>query len=545
MQKYKFKIFKSKNILIDNLSCGVYNQNINLGENMDNNNINQMSEFDIKVEKVKKLESMGEKAYKAKFEKTHEIHDLEKYELGTKVSIAGRMIFKRTFGKLIFARLYAIGDNHDIDATKPLRTSVQISLNFNIVGAEALAKFKEFCDIGDFVGVHGELIRTQTGELTVQVESFELLSKALRGLPEKFHGLVDMESRYRQRYLDIISNEQSRQVFITRSKAVSFVRNYLEKNGFFEVETPVLQVNVSGASAKPFFTHHNALDLDCNLRIATETWLKMVNCAGFDKVFELGKDFRNEGMDPTHLQEFTQVEWYASYWDFEDNVKFFKQFIKELMLNVLGTTKITVAGNELEFDGEWERINYVEKMRELLGFDFLAIEDPEVLRAKIVSSKKLTATDLEGYKSCRAIIDFAYKKLIRQNIVGPTILYNYPAFLKTLARRNDNDNRITDVFQVVVNGAEILNAYSELVNPLEQRKALEDQLKDKAKGDDETMDLDEDFLLAMEHGMPPMSGLGFGIDRFIMMIYDLPNIRDTILFPMTKPVDNNIATEKE
>ena len=504
-----------------------------------------MSEFDIKVEKVKKLEELGEKAYKAKFHKTHEIHDLEKFELGTKVSIAGRMIFKRTFGKLIFARLYAIGDNFEYNPNETIRTSVQISLNFNIVGEEALNKFKNFCDVGDFIGVNGELIRTQTGELTVQVETFELLSKALRGLPEKFHGLVDMDTKYRQRYLDIISNEKSRQVFITRSRAVSFIRRFLEKNGFFEVETPVLQVNVSGASAKPFFTHHNALDLDCNLRIATETWLKMVNAAGFDKVFELGKDFRNEGMDPTHLQEFTQVEWYASYWNFEDNIAFFKKFIKELMLDVLGTTKITVAGNELDFGNEnWERINYVEKMTELLGFDFLSIEDPEQLKEKIIASKKLTAQELEGYKSVRAIIDFAYKKLIRSKIVGPTILYNYPAFLKTLARRNDLDGRITDVFQVVVNGAEILNAYSELVNPIEQRKALVDQLKDKAMGDDETMDLDEDFLLAMEHGMPPMSGLGFGIDRFIMMIYDLPNIRDTILFPITKPIDD-FADRKE
>ena len=272
-----------------------------------------LSEFDIKVEKIKKLEAMGEKAYKAKFNKTHEIHDLEKYELGTKVSVAGRMTFKRTFGKLIFARLYAIGDNFDCNLSQDFRTSVQISLSLNIVGEEALAKFKEFCDIGDFVGVNGELVRTQTGELTVQVESFELLSKALRGLPEKFHGLVDIDARYRQRYLDIISNEDSRKVFIARSRAVSFVRRFLEDNGFIEVETPVLQTAVSGASAKPFFTHHNALNLDCNLRIAFETWLKMVVAGGFDKVFELGKDFRNEGMDPTHLQEFTQVEWYASY----------------------------------------------------------------------------------------------------------------------------------------------------------------------------------------------------------------------------------------
>lgn len=504
---------------------------------MENENL---SEFDIKVQKIKKLESMGEKAYKARFKKTHEIHDLENFELGTKVSVAGRMIFKRTFGKLIFARLYAIGDNFEIDFSKSVRTSVQISLNLQVVGEEALAKFKEFCDVGDFIGVNGELIRTQTGELTVQVETFELLSKALRGLPEKFHGLVDIDARYRQRYLDIISNEKTREVFIARSRAVSFVRRYLEDNGFIEVETPVLQVNVSGASAKPFFTHHNALDLDCNLRIATETWLKQVNAAGFDKVFELGKDFRNEGMDPTHLQEFTQVEWYASYWDFEDNVKFFKDFIRKLMMYVIGTTKITVAGNVIDFGAEtWERVNYVEKMREILGFDFLSIEDPEELADKIAENGVMSRAELEDYKSCRAIIDFVYKKLIRSKIAGPTILYNYPAFLKTLARRNDNDDRITDVFQVVVNGAEILNAYSELVNPLEQREALMAQLKDKEKGDDETMDLDEDFLLAMEHGMPPMSGLGFGIDRFMMMIFDLPNIRDGILFPMTKPLDKD------
>ena len=511
---------------------------------MDNNQ--PISEFDIKVEKVEKLQESGEIVYKGKFNKTDEIHDLDNYELGKKVSIAGRIIFKRTFGKLIFARIYAIGDNFNADLSKSIRTSVQISLSQNIVGEESLKKFKEFCDIADFVGVSGELVRTQTGELTVQVEHYELLSKALRGLPEKFHGLVDTDSRYRQRYLDIISNEKNRNVFITRSRAVSFIRRYLEDHGFIEVETPVLQVNVSGASAKPFFTHHNALDLDCNLRIATETWLKMVNAAGFDKVFELGKDFRNEGMDTTHLQEFTQVEWYASYWDFEDNIKFFKKFIKDLMMHLLGTTKITVAGHDIDFgQEEWERINYVDKMRELLGFDFLAITDANELADKIVAKKLLTKAELNDYKSVRAIIDFVYKKFIRANIIGPTILYNYPAFLKTLARRNDADNRITDVFQVVVNGAEILNAYSELINPIEQREALINQLKDKELGDEETMDLDEDFLLAMEHGMPPMSGLGFGIDRFIMMIFDLPNIRDSVLFPIMKPLDKNKVNNED
>ena len=502
------------------------------GENMENENLN---EFELKIEKVKKLESLGEKAYKAKFNKTHEIHNLEKIELGTKVSVAGRIIFKRTFGKLIFARIYAIGDNFDFNAGETVRTSVQISVSLNNVGDEALAKFKEFCDIGDFIGVNGELVRTQTGELTVQVETFELLSKALRPLPEKFHGLTDIEAKYRQRYLDIIANEDSRKVFLARSKTMSFVRRFLEENGFIEVETPILQTNVSGASAKPFFTHHNALDLECNLRIATETWLKQCIAAGFDKVFELGKDFRNEGMDPTHLQEFTQVEWYASYWDFEDNITFFKKFIRELMLSVIGTTKIMVAGNEVDFGKEdWERINFVDKLTEILGFDFLNVDDLEELKAKVVATNLFTFNDLNECKSVRAVMDYVYKRTIREKIVGPTIVYNYPAVLKPLARVNDENPKVTDVFQVIVNGAEILNAYSELVNPITQRETLVAQLKDKNNGDDETMDVDEDFLLSMEHGMPPISGLGFGIDRFIMMIFDLPNIRDSVLFPLMR-----------
>ena len=480
------------------------------------------NEVDIRKKKIEELIEMGEISYKDKFDRTCTISEARE-KIGEKVKVAGRIIFKRVMGKFGFIQI------RDINA------KIQVSVGRNELDEEAYNFYKKYVDIADFVGIEGEVYLTQTGEVTVKAEKVTLLSKSLRPLPEKFHGLTDTETIYRQRYLDLITNEDSRKVFLARSKAMSFVRRFLEKNGFIEIETPILQTNVSGASAKPFFTHHNALDLDCNLRIATETWLKMAVAGGFDRVFELGKDFRNEGMDPTHLQEFTQVEWYASYWDFEDNIVFFKKFIKELMLEVLGTTKITVAGNELDFGNEnWERINFVEKMRELLGFDFLAIEDVNELIAKIVETGLFTFNDLDGYKSCRAVIDYVYKRLIREKIVGPTILYNYPASLKTLARRNDNDSRITDVFQVVVNGAEILNAYSELVDPIEQRKALEIQLKDKANGDDEAMDVDEDFLLAMEHGMPPMSGLGFGIDRFIMMIFDLPNIRDTVLFPTMK-----------
>lgn len=480
------------------------------------------NEVDIRRKKIQELREMGEIPYKDKFERTCTIAEARD-KVGEKVKVAGRIIFKRVMGKFGFIQI------RDINA------KIQVSVGRNELDEEAYNFYKKYVDIADFVGVEGEVYLTQTGEVTVKAEKIILLSKTLRPLPEKFHGLTDTETIYRQRYLDLIANEDSRKVFLARSKTMSFVRRFLEENGFIEIETPILQTNVSGASAKPFFTHHNSLDLDCNLRIATETWLKMAIAGGFDRVFELGKDFRNEGMDPTHLQEFTQVEWYASYWDFEDNIAFFKKFIKNLMMEVIGTTKITVAGNEIDFGKEtWERINFVEKMRELLGFDFLAITDVNELISKIVERGLFTQNDLEGYKSCRAVIDYVYKRLIREKTVGPTILYNYPAVLKTLARRNDKDDRITDVFQVVVNGAEILNAYSELVDPIEQRKALELQLKDKANGDDETMDVDEDFLLAMEHGMPPISGLGFGIDRFIMMIFDLPNIRDTVLFPIMK-----------
>lgn len=480
------------------------------------------NEVDIRKKKIEELREMGEIPYKDKFERTCTIAEARE-KVGEKVKVAGRIIFKRVMGKFGFIQI------RDINA------KIQVSVGINELQEEAYSFYKKYIDIADFVGIEGEVYLTQTGEVTVKAEKVTLLSKTLRPLPEKFHGLTDTETIYRQRYLDLITNEDSRKIFLARSKAVSFVRRFLEDNGFIEIETPILQVAISGASAKPFFTHHNALDLDCNLRIATETWLKQAVAGGFDRVFELGKDFRNEGMDPTHLQEFTQVEWYASYWDFEDNITFFKKFIKELMLYTIGTTKITVAGNEIDFGNEnWERINFVEKMRELLGFDFLAIEDVNEMIDKIAETGLFTKNDLDGYKSCRAVIDYVYKRLIREKIVGPTILYNYPAVLKTLARRNDNDNRITDVFQVVVNGAEILNAYSELVDPIEQRKALEDQLKDKANGDDEAMDVDESFLLSMEHGMPPMSGLGFGIDRFIMMIFDLPNIRDTVLFPTMK-----------
>jgi len=462
--------------------------------------------------------------YPEKFERTHALKDASSLEDGTKnVRLAGRIMFMRKMGKLSFIRI------------RDLEGAMQLEIKVDIVGEERYEFFKKMFDAGDFIGAEGEIFTTQTGEKTLRVETFEFLGKALRPLPEKFHGLTDIEQKYRQRYTDLIMNEESRKVFLGRSKLYAFIHKYLGDAGFLQVETPILQNAVCGASAKPFYTHHNALDIECNLRIAPETYLKQCIAGGFDKVYEVAKCFRNEGMDTEHLQEFTQVEWYASYWNFEDNINFYQGFIKNLLLELVGTTTLEYQGHILDFGKEnWNRINYVEKMTEVFGFDFLSIEDPEELKNKIVEKGLFSYADLEDYKSLSQIIDFCYKKKVRENIIEPTIIYNYPAVLIPLARRNDDDSRRIDVFQVLAAKTELCKAYSELVNPIEQRAAFEDQLKAKAQGDDETMDLDESFLQAMEQGMPPISGLGFGIDRLMMLIYNQPSIRDVVLFPQMK-----------
>ena len=466
--------------------------------------------------------------YPERYEKTHALKEARELADGTQdVSIAGRIIFARKMGKLSFVRI------------RDLEAGMQLEFKIDVVGEERYDFFKKQIDTGDFIGARGEIFTTQTGEKTLRVHTFEFLGKALRPLPEKFHGLVDTELKYRQRYVDLITNEESRRVFLGRSKFYYFLHKYLAENGFLQVETPIIQTAVCGASAKPFYTHHNALDLDCNLRIAPETYLKQCIAAGFDRVYEVAKCFRNEGMDSEHLQEFTQVEWYASYWNYQDNIKFYTGFIKALLLELVGTTTITYQDLTLDFGKEeWDMINYCESMKEVLGFDFLSVEDPNQLKQKIADSGLFTMAELEDYKSLSQIIDFVYKKKIRANIVDPTIIYNYPSVLIPLARRNDEDPRRIDVFQVVAAGTELCKAYSELVNPIQQREAFEGQLKAKEQGDDETMDLDEDFLLAMEQGMPPISGLGFGIDRLMMLIYNVPSVRDVVLFPIMKPIEN-------
>ncbi|MBO4245459.1 MAG: lysine--tRNA ligase [Bacilli bacterium] len=464
--------------------------------------------------------------YPEKFERTHTLKDAKVLADGTpNVRIAGRIVFARKMGKLSFVRI------------RDLEADMQLEIKVDSVGEEKYEFFKKLVDTGDFIGAEGEIFTTQTGEKTLRVNTFEFLGKALRPLPEKFHGLQDTEIKYRQRYTDLITNEESRKVFLGRSKVYAFLHKFFGENGFLEVETPIVQTAVSGATAKPFFTHHNALDLDCNLRIAPECYLKECIAGGFDRVYELAKCFRNEGMDPQHLQEFTQVEYYVAYWNFEDNIVFFTKFIQELFNYVLGTNIISYQGKEIDFGGTWKRVDYCQELINVLGFDALKIETVDELKKKVVEAGLFSYGDMEEYKSIGQVIDFLYKKKIRANITQPTVIYNYPAVLKPLARRNDADKTRTDVFQVVVCGTELCNAYSELVNPFEQRASFEEQLKAKEDGDDEAMDLDENYLMSMEQGMPPISGLGFGIDRLIMLMFDQESVRDVVLFPMMKPQD--------
>ena len=479
------------------------------------------NELQARLQKAENIRARDGVVWKDKFDRTHTIAAARDLADGTPVVLAGRITALRWLGKLMFGRIY------DIDG------EIQFSMSREEIGEETYKFMKANVDMGDFIGISGELYHTTAGELTVKVAKYEILSKALRPLPEKFHGLTDMETRYRQRYLDIISNEDTRRTMKMRFRMLRLIRDYLNDNGFVEVETPIMQVVASGAAARPFITHHNALDADFYLRIAPELFLKQTIAAGFDRVFELGKNFRNEGMDAMHLQEFTMLEWYAAYWDFHRNIDFSWKMIQKIIMDLRGTLQIEYQGAKLDFSS-YEKIDYTARMNELLGVDILEFKDADALKSQLVAAGMFPASELEPLKSVPAIVDYVFKRKVRDQIINPAVVYNYPAYMIPLARRNDADGRRIDIFQLIVCGAELIKAYSELVDPIIQRAAFEEQAKNKAAGDDEAFDLDEDFLRAMEHGMPPISGLGLGIDRFFSIIADAPTLRDVILFPIMK-----------
>ncbi|MDL2295652.1 lysine--tRNA ligase [Lachnospiraceae bacterium OttesenSCG-928-E19] len=490
---------------------------------MTDNKTQQMStnELTARLQKAENIRIRDGVVWKDKFDRTGTIQQIRELSDGASVRVPGRVTALRWLGKLMFGRIY------DIDG------EIQFSMSREELGEENYKFMKANVDLGDFIGVTGELYHTTAGELTIRVSQYEILAKALRPLPEKFHGLTDVETRYRQRYLDIISNPEVRNTMKMRFSMMRLIRQYLTQNGFTEVETPIMQNVASGAAARPFVTHHNALDADFYLRIAPELFLKQCIAAGFDRVFEMGKNFRNEGMDAMHLQEFTMLEWYAAYWDFNDNIDFSWKMVQMLLMELRGTLQIEYQGTKLDFSS-YEKIDYIARMNELLGVDILEFNDTDALKKQLIDKGMVGASEMEDLYSVPSIVDYVFKRKVRDQIIDPAIVYNYPAYMIPLARRNDEDVRRIDIFQLIVCGAELIKAYSELVNPLQQREAFNEQAANKEAGDDESFDVDEDFMRAMEHGMPPISGLGLGIDRFMSIVADQPTLRDVILFPIMK-----------
>ena len=484
---------------------------------------------DLRAEDLRRLREAGVALYPERFETSCPNVGAIPRDLDLRLKAAGRVTALRLLGKLAFVRLSDVSGH------------IQAAISMSHVGKEAFKLFKKCCKVGDFLGVSGTTFLTRTGEFTIQADEYAFLGVALRPLPEKWHGLRDVETRYRQRYLDLISNQESRDVLLARGRLISAMRRLFEDNGFFEVDTPILNVTQSGALAKPFITHHNALDIDCFLRIAPETYLKRANAAGFNRVFEFAKCFRNEGISYQHLQEFTMLEFYACYWNYEDNMAFTRQLLQHSLEKAFGRLRFERGGEgeqapTIDFSGQWPVLDFRQLILESCGVDVATFEDADGLLAALQgSSIELDEEDVRA-KSLGRLIDALYKKTARPKLVQPTFVTGHPLELSPLARSNDADAGIVDRFQLVVDGVELVNAYSELVDPVEQRRRLAEQAGLKEGGDEEAMELDEDYLLCMEHGMPPISGNGIGIDRLLMVVLGLPNIKDTVLFPLMRKV---------
>lgn len=463
--------------------------------------------------------------YPERYEITHSLKEASTLPDETKgVRVAGRIVFMRKMGKLSFVRL------RDIEG------DLQISIKIDLVGEEKYQFFKTLVDVGDFLGAEGEIFTTHTGEKTLRVSSFEFLGKALKPLPEKFHGVTDPELCYRERYLDLIMNEETRKRFLLKYEFIKEIRRYLEDKGYIEIETPVLSNKASGALAKPFIAHHNALDIDVYLRIAPETYLKRAIIGGFTKVFEFARCFRNEGIDSTHLQDFTMLEGYGAYLNYQDNMTLMEDMLKTVVSKVFGTLQVKIGDKIIDFSKKWEQVTFRDVLLKYADIDILEFNDKEKLLNEIKRRKIELDTDADlntiGFGN---LVDVLYKKVARPHMIEPVFLTEHPIALSPLARANDDNKEITDRFQLVINGAEIINGYSELVDPSEQQRRLEEQARLKSDGDEEAMMMDMDYIMAMETGMPPISGWGIGIDRVIQVLTDTPNIKDNVLFPLMRP----------
>ena len=439
---------------------------------------------------------------------------------GKIVRVAGRLMSKRGMGKVLFCDLQ---DNTG---------RIQLFVKIDEMGEEEFNLFKKN-DIGDIVGAEGEVFTTKTGEISIRTKAIQLLSKSLLPLPDKFHGLTDKEIRFRQRYVDLMVNPEVKQNFIIRSKFIKFMRNYLDNMGYIEVETPVLNTIAGGASARPFITHHNTLDIDMYMRIATELPLKRLIVGGMDRVYEIGRIFRNEGMDPKHNPEFTSVELYQAYADFHDMMDIAEGIISGAAMEILGTYEVEWMGEKINLAPGWRRMTMVEAVREYVGIDFDAISDD----AEAVAAAKAKGVELSdaAEKTWGNALYACFDQKVEEHLIQPTFITMYPVEVSPLTKRSPLDPRLTERFEAFICHSEMGNAYSELNDPIDQRARFMKQVEQRERGDDETEMLDEDFLNAMEYGMPPTGGMGIGVDRAVMLLTGQDTIREVILFPTMKP----------
>ncbi len=479
----------------------------------------------IRRDKLAALQAAGKNPFDiVKFDQTDFSTDIkanyEAYE-GKKVSVAGRMMSKRVMGKASFAGL------------RDAKGDIQAYIRRDDIGEESYSDFKAY-DIGDMLGITGFVFKTKTGEISIHAETVTLLSKSLRPLPEKFHGLRDTDLRYRMRYVDLIMNPEVRTTFIKRSRIISEIRRYLDERGFLEVETPIINTVASGANARPFISHYNALDLDVFMRIATELPLKMCIVGGLEKVYEIGHQFRNEGMDATHNPEYTSMELYQAYTDYHGMMELAENLLSHCAKTILGTTKITYQGKEIDLTPPFRRQTMNDAVLEHTGVDFYACRDG----AEAIEKAKSLGLEIEDKTAPIGKVLFAaFDEFVESKLIQPTFIIDYPVEVSPLTKRKPDNPGIVERFELFIAGAEYCNAFSELNDPIDQRVRFEQQAQEKAKGDDEAMPIDENFIAALEYGMPPTGGIGFGIDRIIMLLTDSPTIRDVLLFPTMKPLD--------
>lgn len=490
----------------------------------------------IRHQKAQALRKKGVQPYASSFDRSHTLMEAKGLADGKKVAVAGRIVLFRDMGKMTFATLQ--------DQTGRL----QLCFREEVLGKDAYKDMLEFIDLGDFIGVSGERFTTQKGEPTVNVKEWTMLSKALRQPPEKWHGIADQETAWRHRYLDLLSKRETMERFLFRSHFVRKLREFYWSRNFVETETPVLVNAASGALATPFQTHHEAYDMDVFLRIAPETFLKECLVGGFDKVFEVARVFRNEGLDPSHLQDFTMVEHYAAYWDYVKNMEFTEEMLSTILKETIGTTKVKIPDREgklveVDFKPPWPRLTIREAILKKSRIDIEKENSPGALLEAMKRESIRLDVPVETL-GLGSLIDQLYKKVARPDIVSPTFIVQHPIELSPLARRNDKNPAITDRFQLVVGGWEIVNAYSELVDPVDQAERFEHQAKASAQGDAEAHRKDDEFVTALEYGCPPASGWGMGVDRVVALLTQQSNLRDVVLFPLMKPVEQRNETNK-